>query len=58
MYFFWAADDDEWTSDFVAEGLAAIGDAGSVMTGMRNAVRSQGLLLETAAWYFPLSELL
>lgn len=43
-YFFWAADDDEWTADFVAEGLAAIGDAGSVMTGMRNAVRSQGLL--------------
>lgn len=43
-FFFWAADDDEWTADFVKVCLSAIGDAGSVMTGMRNAVRSQGLL--------------
>jgi glycosyltransferase involved in cell wall biosynthesis len=43
-YFFWAADDDGWTPDFVAEGMAAIGDAGSVMTGMRYAVRDRGLL--------------
>jgi glycosyltransferase involved in cell wall biosynthesis len=43
-FFFWAADDDGWTPDFVAEGMAAIGDAGSVMTGMRYAVRDRGLL--------------
>ena len=43
-YFFWAADDDGWTLDFVSEGMAAIGDAGSVMTGMRYAVRDRGLL--------------
>lgn len=43
-FFFWAADDDEWTPDFVAVCLEHIGAAGSVMTGMRNAVRSRGLL--------------
>ena len=43
-FFFWAADDDEWTPDFVAVGLKHIGSAGSVMTGMRNAVRPRGLL--------------
>lgn len=43
-YFFWAADDDGWTPDFVSEGMAAIDDAGSVMTGMRYAVRDRGLL--------------
>ncbi len=43
-FFFWAADDDEWHPDFVAECLAAIGDAGSVMTGMYSAVRDPGLL--------------
>ncbi|MBM3982192.1 MAG: glycosyltransferase family 2 protein [Planctomycetes bacterium] len=43
-YYFWAADDDEWTPDFVAVCVAKIGDAGSVMTGMRNAIRSRGLL--------------
>lgn len=42
-YFFWAADDDGWTPDFVSEGMAAIGDAGSVMTGMRYAVRDRDL---------------
>ncbi len=43
-YFFWAADDDEWTPDFVSVCMEHIGPAGSVMTGMRNAVRSRGLL--------------
>ena len=43
-FFFWAADDDGWTPDFVAEGMAAIGDAGLVMTGMRYAVRDRDLL--------------
>ncbi len=43
-YYFWAADDDEWTPDFVSVCMAKIGDAGSVMTGMRNAIRSRGLL--------------
>jgi glycosyltransferase involved in cell wall biosynthesis len=43
-FFFWAADDDEWHPNFVAECLTAIGDAGSVMTGMRSAVRDPGLL--------------
>jgi glycosyltransferase involved in cell wall biosynthesis len=43
-YYFWAADDDEWTPDFVSVCMARIGDAGSVMTGMRNAIRSRGLL--------------
>jgi|GEM_PF-1826261 len=43
-FFFWAADDDEWTPDFVAVCLKQIGQSGSVMTGMRNAVRTRGLL--------------
>jgi len=43
-FFFWAADDDEWMPDFVAVCLEHIGSAGSVMTGMRNAVRPRGLL--------------
>lgn len=43
-FFFWAADDDEWTPDFVQVCLDHIGTAGSVMTGMRNAVRPRGLL--------------
>jgi glycosyltransferase involved in cell wall biosynthesis len=43
-FFFWAADDDEWTPDFVAVCLEHVGAAGSVMTGMRNAVRPRGLL--------------
>lgn len=30
-YFMWAADDDEWTSDFVDFGLAHIGNAGTIM---------------------------
>ena len=43
-YFFWAADDDEWTPDFVSTCVEHIGSAGSVMTGMRNAIRPRGLL--------------
>jgi len=43
-FFFWAADDDEWTPDFVEVCLANIGDAGSFMPGMVSAVRSRGLL--------------
>src|SRR5204862_1239410 len=43
-FFFWAADDDEWTPDFVEVCVNRIGDAGSVMTGMRVAVRTRGLL--------------
>jgi glycosyltransferase involved in cell wall biosynthesis len=43
-FFFWAADDDEWTPDFVSVCTEHIGSAGSVMTGMRNAVRPRGLL--------------
>lgn len=43
-FFFWAADDDEWTPDFVDVCMAHVGTAGSVMTGMRNAVRPRGLL--------------
>lgn len=43
-FFFWAADDDEWAPEFVAVCLEHIGTAGSVMTGMRNAVRPLGLL--------------
>lgn len=43
-FFFWAADDDEWTPDFVSVCVGHIGSAGSVMTGMRNAVRPRGLL--------------
>jgi glycosyltransferase involved in cell wall biosynthesis len=43
-YFAWAADDDHWTPDFVSVCLHHIGQAGSVMTGMRTAVRSQNLL--------------
>jgi glycosyltransferase involved in cell wall biosynthesis len=43
-YFFWAADDDEWTLDFVSTCVEHIGSAGSVMTGMRNAIRPRGLL--------------
>jgi len=43
-YFFWAADDDEWTLDFIETCLNRISDSGSVMTGLRVAVRSRGLL--------------
>lgn len=43
-FFAWAADDDEWTPDFVQVCVENIGTAGSVMPGMRNAVRSRGLL--------------
>lgn len=43
-FFFWAADDDEWSPEFVEICLAHIGDAGSVMTAMRTAVRTRGLL--------------
>lgn len=43
-YFVWAADDDECTEDFIAVCMAHIGTAGSVMTGMRNSIRSRGLL--------------
>jgi glycosyltransferase involved in cell wall biosynthesis len=32
-FFLWAADDDEWSPDFVAVCLAHIGSAGSAMTG-------------------------
>lgn len=42
--FFWAADDDEWTPDFVQVCVDRLGNAGSVMTGMRVAVRPRGLL--------------
>lgn len=43
-FFLWAADDDEWTPDFVAVCLAHSDGVGSVMTGMRSAVRTRGLL--------------
>lgn len=43
-FFFWAADDDEWTPEFIEVCLKQIGTSGSVMTGMRNAVRTRGLL--------------
>src|SRR5262245_43535908 len=43
-FFLWAADDDEWTPDFIEVCLAHINGVGSVMTGMRSAVRTRGLL--------------
>jgi glycosyltransferase involved in cell wall biosynthesis len=43
-FFFWAADDDEWAPDFVETCLTHMGTVGSVMTGMRTAVRPLGLL--------------
>src|SRR5260370_19857361 len=43
-YFFWAADDDEWTPDFVTACMAHAGQADLGMTNMRAAVRPRGLL--------------
>src|SRR5262245_58355212 len=45
QYFFFAADDDEWTPDYVEVCLAHhTGGVGTVMTNMRRAVRPRGLL--------------
>ncbi len=43
-FFFFAADDDEWTPDFVAVCLAHSGGVGTVMTNMQRSVRPRGLL--------------
>jgi glycosyltransferase involved in cell wall biosynthesis len=41
-FFLWAADDDEWSPDFVAVCLAHIGSAGSAMTGAAVLYRPTG----------------
>src|SRR5262245_5177607 len=46
-FFVFAADDDEWTPDFVAVCLANIGHAGTAMTWMQRSVRTRGLLRPT-----------
>ena len=43
-FFFFAADDDEWTPDFVAVCLAHSNGVGTVMTDMRRSIRTRGLL--------------
>jgi glycosyltransferase involved in cell wall biosynthesis len=41
-YFCWAADDDEWTPEFVAVCLEAIAGAGSAMTHFTTVIRPRG----------------
>lgn len=46
-YFMWAADDDEWTPDFVECGLAHIGDAGTVMGDVDTVFHMRGEIVKS-----------
>ncbi len=43
-FYFWAADDDEWSAEFVELCLPHLASVGSVMTNMRTSVRPRRLM--------------
>jgi FkbM family methyltransferase len=47
QYFMWAADDDEWTPDFIEFGLAQIGDAGTVMGDIDTVYHTRGEIIRS-----------